>query len=110
MARCVFNSTDLKDIEYIFSEYYNKAEFARFSSSVGKFVGYTEWGLKNAEFWNNDASVMAQARGEKERYCLNNVGLDYQAALTKSGEFVFLFKQHQIIMLLINVSVHQHTD
>uniref|UniRef100_A0A3Q0RAE3 Ig-like domain-containing protein n=1 Tax=Amphilophus citrinellus TaxID=61819 RepID=A0A3Q0RAE3_AMPCI len=41
-ARCLFNSTELKDIEFIRSYYYNRLEFVRFSSSVGKFVGYTD--------------------------------------------------------------------
>nr|ACU46021.1 MHC class II antigen beta chain [Epinephelus coioides] len=86
LARCVFNSTDLKDIEYIESYYFNKVEDTRFSSSLGKFVGYTEPGLKYAENWNNDPSILARLRAEKERYCVNNVGLDYQNALTKSAE------------------------
>ncbi|XP_049425070.1 H-2 class II histocompatibility antigen, A beta chain-like [Epinephelus fuscoguttatus] len=86
MNRCVFNSTDPKDIEYIRSYYYNKLEIIRFSSSVGKFVGYTEYGVKNAEYWNNDPSILAQMRAEKERYCVNHVGIFYQAALTKSAE------------------------
>nr|ADZ99148.1 MHC class II antigen [Epinephelus coioides] len=86
LDRCVFNSTDPKDIEYISSSYYNKLEFLRFSSSLGKYVGYTELGVKNAERLNNDPSILARRRAEKERYCVTSVGLDYQAALTKSAE------------------------
>nr|AGJ70342.1 MHC class II antigen beta chain [Miichthys miiuy] len=86
LGRCVFNSTDLKDIEFIMSWYYNKMEYTRFSSSVGKFVGFTERGVKNAEYWNSDASLLAQLRGEKERYCLNNIKIDYRTALDKSAE------------------------
>ncbi|XP_045920597.1 H-2 class II histocompatibility antigen, A beta chain-like, partial [Micropterus dolomieu] len=86
VSRCEFNSTELKDIEYIRSTYYNKKEIVRFSSSVGKYVGYTEYGLKCADYWNNNPSYMAGLRASKERYCLNNVGIDYQAALTKSAE------------------------
>uniref|UniRef100_A0A4W6CSV8 Ig-like domain-containing protein n=1 Tax=Lates calcarifer TaxID=8187 RepID=A0A4W6CSV8_LATCA len=82
--RCVFNSTDLSGIEYIYSTYYNKIEDVRFSSSVGKFVGYTEPGLKYAEDWNSDPSYLAQMRAQKETYCLNNVGIDYQVVLSKS--------------------------
>ncbi|XP_049922676.1 H-2 class II histocompatibility antigen, I-E beta chain-like [Epinephelus moara] len=88
--RCDFNSTDPKDIEYIQSYYYNKLEFTRFSSSLGKYVGYTEYGVKNAEAWNNDPSKLARLRAEKERYCVHNVGNDYHHAVTKSGESVFL--------------------
>nr|APD68814.1 MHC class II antigen beta chain [Trachinotus ovatus] len=85
VARCDFNSTESKDITYIESYYYNKLEFLRFDSSVGRFVGYTELGVKNAERFNSGPQVV-QSRNEKERYCVNNVGLDYQAALTKSAE------------------------
>ncbi|XP_070786181.1 rano class II histocompatibility antigen, A beta chain-like [Enoplosus armatus] len=86
LERCVFNSTELNDIEYIYSCYYNKLEIARFSSSVGKFVGYTTFGLKQADYWNSDPSQLALRNNEKERYCLNNIEIDYQAALTKSAE------------------------
>nr|AAO19847.1 MHC class II beta subunit [Sander vitreus] len=86
LDRCVFNSSDLKDIEYIYSTYFNKIEDVRFSSSLGKYVGYTEPGLKYAENWNNDPSVLAQRRAQKETYCKYNVDIRYQNALTKSAE------------------------
>ncbi|TMS01472.1 HLA class II histocompatibility antigen, DRB1-15 beta chain [Larimichthys crocea] len=83
---CDFNSTDLKNIEFIRSQYYNKVEIYRFSSSVGKFVGFTEYGLKQAEYWNNNPSILAQLRGEKERYCLNHIQAWYSHTLDKSAE------------------------
>ena len=84
--RCDFNSTELKDIEYIMTYNYNKLEIIRYSSSVGKFVGYTELGVKNAERWNKDASIMAQWRAAKETYCQHNIGIWYSYILSKSGE------------------------
>lgn len=88
MDRCVFNSTDLNDIEYIYSQFYNKKEIYRFDSNLGRFVGYTEYGVKQADYFNKDQSKIAAMKAEKERYCLNNVGIDYQVALTKSGELI----------------------
>ncbi|XP_056224985.1 H-2 class II histocompatibility antigen, E-S beta chain-like isoform X2 [Seriola aureovittata] len=85
VARCDFNSTELNDITLISSTFYNKLEITRFDSRVGKFVGYTEFGVKQAEAWNKGPELV-QSRNEKERYCVNNVGIDYQAALTKSVE------------------------
>nr|CAJ34349.1 MHC class II antigen beta chain [Dicentrarchus labrax] len=82
--RCVFNSTDLKDIEHIRSYYFNKMEDVRFSSSVGEYVGYTEWGVKQAKYWNSNPSYLAQMRGEKEGYCLNHVNVAYPNVLDKS--------------------------
>ncbi|XP_018530296.1 H-2 class II histocompatibility antigen, E-S beta chain [Lates calcarifer] len=81
--RCVFNSTELSGIEYIYSMYYNKLEYIRFSSSVGKYVGYTDYGVKNAERFNSGPEL-AQRKNEKERYCLHNIGIWYQSALSKS--------------------------
>nr|AUF83011.1 MHC class II antigen beta chain [Trachinotus ovatus] len=85
LNRCDFNSTDPKDIRYIYSMFYNKLEYIRFDSSVGRFVGYTELGVKNAERLNSGPEVV-QMRNEKDRYCLNHVGNAYQAVLTKSAE------------------------
>ncbi|MEQ2174757.1 hypothetical protein GOODEAATRI_011158 [Goodea atripinnis] len=85
-GRCEFTSTDLKDIEFINSYYYDKLEFLRFDSRVGKYVGYTELGVKNAENFNKDSSLLATMNAQKETVCLNNVGVFYQNALSKSGE------------------------
>lgn len=87
MDRCVFNSTEPDGIEYIYSMYYQKKEYIRFSSSVGEYVGYTEFGVKNADRWNQGSEVIRR-RNEKERYCLNHVGPYYENILTKSGESV----------------------
>nr|AGA53815.1 MHC class II antigen beta chain [Oryzias latipes]BAA94279.1 MHC class II antigen [Oryzias latipes] len=82
--RCEFNSSDLTDIEYIYSMYYNRKEYARFSSSLGKYVGYTEFGVKNAERFNKDTSELSVRRAQKETYCKHNIDIDYQTALSKS--------------------------
>ncbi|XP_067379623.1 rano class II histocompatibility antigen, A beta chain-like isoform X1 [Channa argus] len=82
--RCVFNSTELSDMEFIHSEYFNRLEFTRFDSNVGQFVGYTEFGVKQAEYWNKDAAYLALMRAQKETYCLHNVQVEYPSALNKS--------------------------
>uniref|UniRef100_UPI003AAE347B H-2 class II histocompatibility antigen, E-S beta chain-like n=1 Tax=Centroberyx gerrardi TaxID=166262 RepID=UPI003AAE347B len=85
LDRCVFNSSELQDIEYIYSAYYNKVEYARFSSSVGKYVGYNEVGLKVAENWNNDPAVLGRRKAQKESVCKHNIENWYKAALTKTA-------------------------
>ncbi|XP_039887303.1 H-2 class II histocompatibility antigen, I-E beta chain-like isoform X2 [Simochromis diagramma] len=84
VSRCDFNSTELKDIKYIRAYYYNKIEYARFDSDVGKFVGYTDFGVKQAKYFNSHPGRLAAARAEKERYCHNNIGVWYKNILTKS--------------------------
>uniref|UniRef100_I3JNP0 H-2 class II histocompatibility antigen, E-S beta chain n=1 Tax=Oreochromis niloticus TaxID=8128 RepID=I3JNP0_ORENI len=82
-SRCLFNSTELRDIEYIRSYYYNRIEYVRFSSSLGMFVGYTEYGVKEADQWNNDPGQLAAMRAQKEIYCTPNIDLWYRSVLTK---------------------------
>ncbi|XP_039887297.1 H-2 class II histocompatibility antigen, E-S beta chain-like isoform X4 [Simochromis diagramma] len=84
VSRCQFNSTELKDIELIYSAYYNKLEIYRFSSSVGKFVGYTEYGVKQAKYFNDQPAVVAQMKAQKETYCVHNIGIWYSGFLPKS--------------------------
>ena len=105
VAHCLFNSTDLNDIEFTDSYVFNKVEYIRFSSSVGEYVGYTEHGVKNAENWNKDKSLLAQMRAQKERFCKNNIDSFSSGVLTQSGEFVC--PTHDIINLLINLLIHK---
>uniref|UniRef100_A0A3Q1GYB3 H-2 class II histocompatibility antigen, E-D beta chain-like n=1 Tax=Acanthochromis polyacanthus TaxID=80966 RepID=A0A3Q1GYB3_9TELE len=100
---CHFNSTELKDIEFIRSYHYNKLEFLRFSSSLDKYVGYTELGVKNAERLNKDKAELSAMRAQKERYCLNHVGPYSSNILSKSGELILTVNQtDQINRLNLN--------
>lgn len=53
---------------------------------MGKFVGYTEYGVREAEYFNNDPGQLASMRAQKETYCTPNIDLWYRSVLTKSGE------------------------
>lgn len=88
LFRCLFNSTELKDIEYIYSMFYKKVEIVRFNSSLGLYVGYNEFGIKQAKNWNNDPVVLSRRRAEKERVCQPNVGVWYRNVLHQSGRLV----------------------
>ncbi|XP_056153503.1 H-2 class II histocompatibility antigen, E-S beta chain-like [Lampris incognitus] len=83
---CVFTSSELPDIEYILSVYFNTIEYVRFNSTVGKFVGYDDYGIYVAEHFNNDPAEMALRRAQKETYCKPGIETDYQEALDKTAE------------------------
>ncbi|XP_030269046.1 rano class II histocompatibility antigen, A beta chain-like [Sparus aurata] len=84
VIHCVFNSSDLNDIEYINSCLYNKVELFRFSSKVGEYVGFTEYGMKVAEKLNKRKPLLAVMRAEKERFCKCNIDSFYRGVLTQS--------------------------
>ncbi|XP_067442166.1 H-2 class II histocompatibility antigen, I-E beta chain-like [Thunnus thynnus] len=83
--RCEFNSSELKDIRFIESYIHNKVEYARFDSSLGKYVGYTESGMRWADYWNNGPQL-AEAKAQRATYCQPTIGIDYYSALSKSVE------------------------
>ncbi|EHI50009.1 class II histocompatibility antigen beta chain family protein, partial [Aeromonas salmonicida] len=85
LVQCRYSSKDLHGIELIDSYVFNQVENIRFNSTVGKFVGYTEVGLKNAEAWNK-GSDLARELGELERFCKHNAANHYSAVLDKTGE------------------------
>nr|AYN72188.1 MHC class II antigen beta chain [Oreochromis niloticus] len=86
VGRCDFNSTEPKDIEFILSYYYNTMEYLRFDSSVGKYVGYTDLGVKNADRLNKDQGHLATMRAQKETYCQYNIGGWNSNILSKSAK------------------------
>ncbi|XP_012674486.2 rano class II histocompatibility antigen, A beta chain-like isoform X2 [Clupea harengus] len=80
--QCCYSS-DLSHLEYIRSYWFNKAEYIQFNSTVGKFVGYTELGVYNAEAWNKDPAYLAQMQAQKDTYCKPNAQKEIDAILTK---------------------------
>uniref|UniRef100_A0A3Q3CB50 Ig-like domain-containing protein n=1 Tax=Haplochromis burtoni TaxID=8153 RepID=A0A3Q3CB50_HAPBU len=86
LSRCDFNSTELKDIRFTDSYYYNMIEIIRFDSNVGTFVGFTDFGVKTAEAWNNIPARLATMRAQKGTYCKPNIDVRYHNLMSKSGE------------------------
>ncbi|KAL7884011.1 hypothetical protein AOLI_G00067810 [Acnodon oligacanthus] len=82
-SECITSSSDLTDAEYIRTYYFNKDPYTRFNSTVGKFVGFTEYGVKNAEYFNSGPFVQ-QEKGELERYCKPNLKIFFSAVLEKT--------------------------
>ncbi|KAL6456308.1 hypothetical protein MHYP_G00348510 [Metynnis hypsauchen] len=81
---CITSSSDLTDVEYIRTDYFNKDPVARFNSTVGEFVGFTELGVYNAELFNKDSAYLQQMRGERDRYCKPNLENDFSIVLDKA--------------------------
>uniref|UniRef100_A0A3B3TLR5 SLA class II histocompatibility antigen, DQ haplotype D beta chain-like n=1 Tax=Poecilia latipinna TaxID=48699 RepID=A0A3B3TLR5_9TELE len=82
--RCLFNSTELKDTQYIYSYIYNKVEFLRFDSNIGLYVGYTSFGMRQAENLNNNPVALSSRRAQKEVFCHHNSGVWYRNILNRS--------------------------
>ncbi|KAM3912156.1 H-2 class II histocompatibility antigen, I-E beta chain-like [Leptodactylus fuscus] len=57
---------------YVQRYFYNQKEFLYYDSDVGHFIGKDEFGSKDAEIWNKDEALMADARSSVERFCKYN--------------------------------------
>ncbi|XP_062398417.1 H-2 class II histocompatibility antigen, E-S beta chain-like isoform X2 [Sardina pilchardus] len=90
--QCRFSSRDLRDLEYIKSYWFNKDPYMVFNSTVGKFVGYTAYGVYNAERFNSNPGILAQMRAEKDRYCKPNAQITIDNILAKAAEPEMMLK------------------
>ncbi|XP_062398665.1 rano class II histocompatibility antigen, A beta chain-like [Sardina pilchardus] len=84
--QCRFSSSNLTDLEFIRSYWFNKIQIIVFNSTVGKFVGYTSFGVHNAERWNKDKEYLGEMRAEKDRSCKPNAEMKINNILTKAVE------------------------
>ncbi|KAA0713776.1 SLA class II histocompatibility antigen, DQ haplotype C beta chain [Triplophysa tibetana] len=75
LNECIYSSSDHSDMVYIQGYYYNKFMDIQFNSTLGEFVGFTEYGVRTAESWNKDTAYMQQVREEVNRVCKYNAEL-----------------------------------
>ncbi|MCJ8735437.1 hypothetical protein PDJAM_G00246890 [Pangasius djambal] len=85
-AWCYWSKADLSDMEYIEPYVFNKINYLEFNSTLGKFVGYTALGIKNAEAWNKDTADLTARKANVESVCKPNAGIYYSNVLSKTVE------------------------
>ncbi|KAM6436413.1 H-2 class II histocompatibility antigen, E-S beta chain-like isoform 2-T2 [Liasis olivaceus] len=61
-------------VRYLKRYFYDRQEFVRFDSDVGKFVAVTEFGQKDADKWNSGQEVRIK-RAEVDSFCRHNYGV-----------------------------------
>ncbi|KAK1787105.1 hypothetical protein P4O66_017482, partial [Electrophorus voltai] len=65
---------------------FNKIEWIRFNSTVGKYVGYTKFGIYNAERWNNNTAHLQEERTNLDAFCKYNAEIYYPRIMDKTVE------------------------
>ncbi|XP_072538650.1 HLA class II histocompatibility antigen, DP beta 1 chain-like [Salminus brasiliensis] len=86
IKECISSSSDMVGAEYIDSYYFNKQRYVQFNSTVGKFVGFTEFGVKTAEIWNARSDLLAVEIAELDRVCKPNLEIQFSHILGKTVE------------------------
>uniref|UniRef100_A0A7N4P0Y7 Ig-like domain-containing protein n=1 Tax=Sarcophilus harrisii TaxID=9305 RepID=A0A7N4P0Y7_SARHA len=70
-AECYFeNGTE--HVRHVHRAIYNRQEYARFDSDLGKFVAVTELGRCSAEYWNSQKEILENVRAEVDTVCIYN--------------------------------------
>ncbi|XP_051852908.1 H-2 class II histocompatibility antigen, E-S beta chain-like isoform X4 [Antechinus flavipes] len=73
-SECYFeNGTE--HVRFMDRYFYNREEYVRFDSDVGKYVAVTELGRRSAEYWNSQKEILERKRGQVDNYCKHNYGV-----------------------------------
>ncbi|KAK2905537.1 hypothetical protein Q8A67_007336 [Cirrhinus molitorella] len=71
-SQCIHSFHDLSDMVYIDGYYFNKYMVIQFNSTLGYFVGFTEFGVSTAEIWNNNTALVQETRARVDTFCKPN--------------------------------------
>uniref|UniRef100_A0A670Z8Y9 MHC class II beta chain N-terminal domain-containing protein n=1 Tax=Pseudonaja textilis TaxID=8673 RepID=A0A670Z8Y9_PSETE len=64
-AECLFlNGT--QRVRYLDRYFYDRQEFVRFDSDLGKYVAVTAFGEADADYWNGDKQIMQYQKAVRE--------------------------------------------
>ncbi|XP_069055117.1 rano class II histocompatibility antigen, A beta chain-like [Lepisosteus oculatus] len=85
-CRYSVSSKGVQDAEFIDRYYFNKLEFLRYNSTLNKYIGYTEHGVRNAERLNKDPAELAGQLSNRDGTCKPNAELYYSHILDKTAE------------------------
>lgn len=86
MSECVYSTSDYSDMVYLLSYSFNKVVHEQYNSTVGKFVGYTEQGVKYAANFNKNQAYLDQLKAAVDRFCRHNAQILDSSVRDKSGE------------------------
>ncbi|XP_051965348.1 H-2 class II histocompatibility antigen, E-S beta chain-like [Xyrauchen texanus] len=86
LSRCIYSTSDYSDMVFMDDYLFNKDKVLQFNSTLGKFVGYTDLGVMNAERLNKDPNILQQYQANVDRFCRHNAQLFDSAVRDKTVE------------------------
>uniref|UniRef100_UPI0037E863C7 HLA class II histocompatibility antigen, DQ beta 1 chain-like isoform X2 n=1 Tax=Semicossyphus pulcher TaxID=241346 RepID=UPI0037E863C7 len=88
-------SDDLSDMVFFVKNVFNQKLNNIYDSRIGKYVGFGEYGMKNAAHYNSQAWKMAQRRAQVETLCRYNARLFRRSTLDRKVPPVVRVRQSQ---------------
>ena len=75
---------------FVESYFYNKMEFLVFNSTVGRYVGYSDFGMALAHQKNEDKHLLPYEQGSVDRLCKVNALVYKSHGMDKTSEYRIL--------------------
>ncbi|KAL0150780.1 hypothetical protein M9458_053938, partial [Cirrhinus mrigala] len=69
---------------FIANSYFNKYLYIQFNSTLKKFVGFGEYGMRNAEYWNSNTGILQDYIAAVDTYCKPTVQIRDSCVLDKA--------------------------
>ncbi|XP_043088893.1 H-2 class II histocompatibility antigen, A beta chain-like [Puntigrus tetrazona] len=85
---CEFSKEDLSDMVYTVKLVFNQKLLCSYDSRMGKYVGYDEFGIRNAERFNNQSWKMKERKEQVETVCRANARLYIKSEVRKAPPVV----------------------
>ncbi|XP_026095614.1 HLA class II histocompatibility antigen, DP beta 1 chain-like [Carassius auratus] len=82
LFQCTYISLDLSDVELIISTSFNKAVQMQFNSTLGKYIGFTEIGMKLAHLSSNNNKILSHLNNLLHK-CKHYGEIGYPAIVNK---------------------------
>ncbi|XP_026548331.1 HLA class II histocompatibility antigen, DRB1-4 beta chain-like, partial [Notechis scutatus] len=68
-------------VRFLDRYFYDRQEYVRFDSDLGKFVAVTALGQPSADKWNSDEQILQYRKAGVDRFCRHNYEIgSYEAA------------------------------
>lgn len=83
---CEYGTEDLSDMVYTVKLIFNQKLLCTYDSRLGKYVGFDEFGIRNANRFNNQKWKMAQRRAELDTLCRANARYYINSTIRKGRE------------------------
>ncbi|XP_032065716.1 H-2 class II histocompatibility antigen, E-S beta chain-like isoform X2 [Thamnophis elegans] len=59
-------------VRFLDRHFYDRQEYVRFDSDLGKFVAVTELGKEDADYWNSDKQLLQYTKAQVDSLCRHN--------------------------------------
>lgn len=81
---------NITDMVFFVKNVYNQKLFNMYDSRIEKYVGFDEFGIRNADRFNNQTWKMTERKHQVETLCRYNARKYRRSTLNRRGKFLLI--------------------